>query len=440
MVPDAELQDAAFALARSMAEGPTLALRYMKDNLDEALLFDFATARDHEAERLVRDEGAECALLKADVSDPAAVAAMVAAAFYFAVGMGQANYLVTDGVHVTTQYLDKPRYDMHLQGLIFALSFLIAGALLLLLREHPPPTTAVMWISRRADPATGLPCAGIEYLNRLRELVRRHQSTGGKVAERRKTDETVPVAGGAAAVPALVAGELDISNGNHVSFILAASEGLDIRLVNEATHGVSLTNALIAPGDSEIDGPADMAGATIALNTFANITELIVRATLEDAGVGHDDYTFTEIPFPEQGAALERGDIDVALLPEPFITILLAEGNKVVGDPMTTPALEGLPLVGYAATGEFVAENPDVIESFQRAMAEATQIAIDDPSRVSDVLLANTQIPETLVEQITLPGWGTTPDLDSYQRTHDLMIEYGLLSDPLDNLDEFVVN
>ena len=54
VVPDEALQDEAFALARSMAEGPTLALRYMKDNLDEALQFDFATARDHEAERLVR--------------------------------------------------------------------------------------------------------------------------------------------------------------------------------------------------------------------------------------------------------------------------------------------------------------------------------------------------------------------------------------------------
>jgi enoyl-CoA hydratase/carnithine racemase len=54
VVPDAKLQDEAFALARSMAEGPTIALRYMKDNLDEALLFDFATARDHEAERLIR--------------------------------------------------------------------------------------------------------------------------------------------------------------------------------------------------------------------------------------------------------------------------------------------------------------------------------------------------------------------------------------------------
>src|ERR1700759_1027941 len=54
VVPDDKLQEEAFAMARSMAEGPTLALRYMKDNLDEALQFDFATARDHEAERLTR--------------------------------------------------------------------------------------------------------------------------------------------------------------------------------------------------------------------------------------------------------------------------------------------------------------------------------------------------------------------------------------------------
>jgi enoyl-CoA hydratase/carnithine racemase len=54
VVPDDRLQDEAFAMARGMAQGPTLALRYMKDNLDEALAFDFATARDHEAERLIR--------------------------------------------------------------------------------------------------------------------------------------------------------------------------------------------------------------------------------------------------------------------------------------------------------------------------------------------------------------------------------------------------
>jgi len=54
VVPDAKLQAEAFALAKAMAEGPSIALRYMKDNLDEALAFDFATACDHEAVRLIR--------------------------------------------------------------------------------------------------------------------------------------------------------------------------------------------------------------------------------------------------------------------------------------------------------------------------------------------------------------------------------------------------
>lgn len=54
VVPDEKLQEEAFAMAKSMADGPTLALRYMKDNLDEALQFDYATARDHEAARLIR--------------------------------------------------------------------------------------------------------------------------------------------------------------------------------------------------------------------------------------------------------------------------------------------------------------------------------------------------------------------------------------------------
>jgi enoyl-CoA hydratase/carnithine racemase len=31
-------------------------MRYMKDNLDEALMFDFETARDHEAVRMIRSQ------------------------------------------------------------------------------------------------------------------------------------------------------------------------------------------------------------------------------------------------------------------------------------------------------------------------------------------------------------------------------------------------
>jgi len=53
VVEDAKLQADAFALAQSLAEGPRVALRLMKDNLDEALHIDYATALHREAERLV---------------------------------------------------------------------------------------------------------------------------------------------------------------------------------------------------------------------------------------------------------------------------------------------------------------------------------------------------------------------------------------------------
>src|SRR6059058_1689019 len=54
MVDDAKLQDEAFALARSLAEGPRVALALIKDNLDDALNIDYPTALHREAERLVR--------------------------------------------------------------------------------------------------------------------------------------------------------------------------------------------------------------------------------------------------------------------------------------------------------------------------------------------------------------------------------------------------
>jgi enoyl-CoA hydratase/carnithine racemase len=54
VVPDAELREAAFALAKSLAEGPSIALAAMKDNLDHAIASDFLGSMDLEAENMVR--------------------------------------------------------------------------------------------------------------------------------------------------------------------------------------------------------------------------------------------------------------------------------------------------------------------------------------------------------------------------------------------------
>lgn len=54
VVSDETFRDDAFAFAQSLAEGPAVALRHMKDNLDDALTQPFLTALDGEAERLVQ--------------------------------------------------------------------------------------------------------------------------------------------------------------------------------------------------------------------------------------------------------------------------------------------------------------------------------------------------------------------------------------------------
>ena len=58
-VPDDTLRSAAFELARQLADGPSIALGYMKDNLDHALRSDLPDSLDQEAENLVRAAGTQ---------------------------------------------------------------------------------------------------------------------------------------------------------------------------------------------------------------------------------------------------------------------------------------------------------------------------------------------------------------------------------------------
>lgn len=65
------------------------------------------------------------------------LAALIFGVLYFITGMGDASYLVSDGLAYGLHYVDKPRYDSNLQGLIFTLTFLAAGLLLLVLAILP---------------------------------------------------------------------------------------------------------------------------------------------------------------------------------------------------------------------------------------------------------------------------------------------------------------
>lgn len=59
VVPDADLEKESLALAKRIAAGPPIALRYMKDNLNRALREDLQACLDVEAERMVQSAQTE---------------------------------------------------------------------------------------------------------------------------------------------------------------------------------------------------------------------------------------------------------------------------------------------------------------------------------------------------------------------------------------------
>jgi NitT/TauT family transport system substrate-binding protein len=247
------------------------------------------------------------------------------------------------------------------------------------------------------------------------------------------------VQGGAAAIPALVAGDLQIAYGNWVSFLLANQEGIDLRAVAAGVAAAPGFTELLALPDSGLEGnPAGLAGTTIAVNTLANIGELAIRSTLRDAGVADDDVQLIEIPFPDMAAALGRGDVDVIWASEPVPTVVKNDLGAVVVADSFVGQMEGFPVAGYQATAEFVAANPNTVAAFARAMAAAVALIEEEPEALTETLLEYTNLPEATIAQLSLPSYETTLAPATLERVRDYLVDFGLLDEGLD-VTELVV-
>lgn len=133
------------------------------------------------------------------------------------------------------------------------------------------------------------------------------------------------------------------------------------------------------------------------------------------------------MPFSD----MERGDIDVAMLVEPFITTAeLTIGAVPLLDLSSGPTSE-LPFTGYGATAEFVRDHPNTVAVFQHVMRRAAEAAQDRP-RVEALLPKIVTVDQNTARLVNLPGFRSTLDAERIQRVADLMVEFGVLDAPFD--------
>lgn len=252
--------------------------------------------------------------------------------------------------------------------------------------------------------------------------------------------EITNASGGAALLPAVVAGDLDFAVSNAVSPLIAQSQGLDLKIVANSNDSTGDPEAdfgyILVPEGSEIATPADLEGHSIGVNALGGITEMYVRYAVEQTGGDPTEVDYVEVPPPDSPAALANGQVDAIWIVEPFSTIIQSQG----GVPIYAMYAEPMPdlTVGvYFTSAQYTEENPETTAAFVRAMNKSTEFAQQNPDEVRAAVAEYTTIDPALVDELILPLFTTDINRDALDLHVELAEKYGFLDDDVD-IDEML--
>lgn len=254
----------------------------------------------------------------------------------------------------------------------------------------------------------------------------------GFFAEEGLTVEPQLAQGGAAIVPAVVSGDYEFGYSNNVSLILATAQGLPLEIVAEGNQASAdadgATDAIVVPGDSDIEDADDLEGKTVGVNTLQNIGEVVIKSALEKRDVDISTMEFVETPFPEMVVAVQQGKIDAGWVVEPFVQQAKADGMRVLAHPFFETA-ERLSIATYFTSDRYAAENPEVVAGFTKAMNRSLEYAREHPAEVRQVTGTYTEIPPEVAESMRLTYFTQEINVDSIELLADLTARYGVVDE-----------
>jgi NitT/TauT family transport system substrate-binding protein len=243
-----------------------------------------------------------------------------------------------------------------------------------------------------------------------------------------------PIQQSTLAIPGLLKGDVDvIAGGNYVTFFQAYSKGTaNIRVIAEGSRSSPGYLGTVVMPTSPVRGVKDLTGRRVAVNVLNNIQSLTLDAVTRAQGGDPAKTRYVQIPFANVAAALERGQVDAASLPEPFLSDVKSTlGARVIAD-QGTGQVADFPLSGYLSVDRFVNENPRTIDAFRRALRKAQSVAASDRKAVEQVLPSYTKITPEVAARIALATYPTELDAVRLQQVALMMMNQGMVTEPLD--------
>lgn len=227
--------------------------------------------------------------------------------------------------------------------------------------------------------------------------------------------------GGSAIVPAMEGGSVQVGESNVLSIIQGAARGIKEPCFTGANTDPPSGHylSLVAGAKSGVARPAGLAGKTVAVNATSGINQLLAEAYLSSHGVSPGSVHFIGLQFPDMPSALSSGRVAAAMTSEPFTTIALGQGGRLLtGTPLSS--IPGAPTYScWNAPASWLASHKKEAAGFAAAMKQADAFITAHPARFRSIAAGHLRTSSRILNKMTLPVFTaklTAADITAWEK------------------------
>jgi len=236
---------------------------------------------------------------------------------------------------------------------------------------------------------------------------------------------------------AFQAGQADAITSSAPALVKAVAQRVPVKAVateiREAKDGFQTT--YIATEGSGIRSMRDLKGKKIGIVDFGSSTDYWARAAVRRGGFDHTkDAEYVVLPFGAQEEALRRGQIDVAVMAEPFYTNAKRKGGVVdVFTSLQATGAEQEP-VQFVTFGEsFIERNPGVVCAWIQDLQATTDWYLKNLDEAKRVLVEKKFVSVPLESYLESRDYSRPPnaavDIAALDRLIVDLANFGVLRD-----------
>jgi NitT/TauT family transport system substrate-binding protein len=248
--------------------------------------------------------------------------------------------------------------------------------------------------------------------------------------------EIVVVADGTQTVPAVLSGQAQFAGIPTPGLAILKSNNAPVKAVAGGAvyqPGTPNTVLVAAPG-KRITRARDLIDKRVGLDFLNSVAHIGLLRWLQRGGVSREDVDITTSPFPQLIGPLTRGEIDAAWLPEPYATLAVQRGGKIIATPFDATCSEDCLLTAYMARANV---DPNLAARFRNAVQAAAVWANQKRNHPASgrILARYTRVDAKLIERTTRFSYATRLRVRMAQPFLDLYAEYDLIPDSFKAID-----